>query len=606
MRKFLMLFLLLCITGLTQAQEQLATVAKQYLLSGDFEKAAPLYKQLLDYNESDPDIIKGYIQCLIGLKSYNEAEKVLKKTIKKDKTNPLNYELGLVYHANGDEKKADKIFNEMIDKLPPLDDDVRNLATRFEKEGMLDRAIKTYEKGRSMANDFPYLYADEMAVLYSKKGEEDKAVNSLMEVYISVPEKSEMVKGTLLRLLDKPEKMAAFEKNTQEKAKKNPDVMAYPDLLAWLMIQQKNYAGAFQQIKEIDTKLDEQGRRVLGFARSALREREFAAAIQAYNFVIEKGKDYPYYQTARSEKLTCMKEQLRRNPHYTASDVTMLEQEYDQFLQDYPLFKQRETIREYADLEVRFKHDVPKAIDLLKEAIQPNNPDRMFKGRCKLDMGDYELIRNDIWESTLLYSQVDKEFKQDALGEEARFKNARLSYYTGDFEWAQGQLDVLKASTSELIANDALNLSVLIVENNPIADSNSTPLLMFARADLLEFQNKDDEALAVLDSISSEYPKHPLADNILMKKADIAYKRQDYSEAALQLQTIVTNYPEDVLADDALYNLAMINETFFNNNDEAKRLYEQLITKYPGSTYVNPARKAFRRLRGDKADVEAF
>jgi len=35
-----------------------------------------------------------------------------------------------------------------------------------------------------------------------------------------------------------------------------------------------------------------------------------------------------------------------------------------------------------------------------------------------------------------------------------------------------------------------------------------------------------------------------------------------------------------------------------------KLLYEQIIIKYPGSTYVNQARKNFRRLRGDKADVE--
>jgi tetratricopeptide (TPR) repeat protein len=190
------------------------------------------------------------------------------------------------------------------------------------------------------------------------------------------------------------------------------------------------------------------------------------------------------------------------------------------------------------------------------------------------------------------------------LGEEARFKNAKLSYYTGDFKWSQGQLDVLKASTSELIANDALNLSVLITENNPPADSNTTPLLMFARADLLEFQNKDEEAIAILDSITTLFPKHPLLDDILMTRAEIATKKQDFSEAAMHLQKIVTDYADDILADDAIFTLAGINETFFSNKDEAKRLYEQIIIKYPGSTYVNQARKNFRRLRGDKADVE--
>jgi tetratricopeptide (TPR) repeat protein len=204
----------------------------------------------------------------------------------------------------------------------------------------------------------------------------------------------------------------------------------------------------------------------------------------------------------------------------------------------------------------------------------------------------------------LLYSQVDKDFKQDMLGEEARFRNAKLSYYNGDFKWAQGQLDVLKASTSELIANDALNLSVLIVENNPPADSNVTPLLMFARADLLEFQNKDEEAILILDSISVQFPQHPLMDDILMMRSQLAMKKQDFGEAAMHLQKIVTEYGEDVLADDAIYTLATINEEFFQNKDEAKRLYEQLILKYPGSTFVNQARKRYRILRGDKPDVE--
>lgn len=575
-------------------------------MANNYEKATPIYKQLLEYNENDAEIMASYIQCLMGIKDYNSAEKYLKKVIKKNKTSPLRYELALVYMATDEKKKADKLFEELINQVEPLDQAVRQLAVRFEKSGFLDNAIATYLKGRSFNENNAYLYADELAVLYAKQGNQEKAIGSLMELYISVPEKGELVKGTLLRLLDKPEKLQEFQQTMQKKTNENPDIIAYPDLLAWLLVQQKDYEGAFQQVKAIDTKMDEQGRRVLGFARGALREKEFKAAILAYDFVIEKGKDYPYYQTARSEKLTCMKEELRRNPHYTQTEVVALEQEYEKFLSDYPIYAQRETIREYADLEVRFKHDVEKAIALLKQATQANNQDREFKGRCKLEMGDYELIRNDIWESTLLYSQVDKDFKQDALGEEARFKNAKLSYYTGDFDWAQGQLDVLKASTSELIANDALNLSVLIVENNPPADSNSTPLLMFARADLLEFQNKDDESIKILDSISSQYPKHPLADNILMKKADIAYKHQDYSEAAMHLQDIVTHYADDVLADDALYNLALINETFFQNKDEAKRLYQQLIEKYPGSTYVNLARKAFRALRGDKPDVESF
>ena len=605
MKKLFFFFVLILCTHFVLAQEQLINIAKQYLLAGNFEKAAATYKQLVVYNDDNPDIIDDYIQSLIGIKDFSTAEKFIKGQLKKkENKSKYNFLLAKVYKEQGETKKSIKIINGIIDNLKPLQEDIKSTAILFEKANMLDEAIKVYEKGKSLNKDNPYLFAEELALLYDKKGDANKATTSLLDVYISNGDKSEDVKSALLRILNKSEKMDAFKLLVSKKSKENQDIIAYTDLLAWVLLQQKDYEGAFLQIKTIDNKLNEQGRRVLGFARTCLRENQYKASILAYNHVIDLGNDMPFFQTAKGEKLICLKRQLEKNPHYTAADVEAVEKEYESFLTNFPAFRIREQMREYADLEAKYAHNIDKAVSLLKEVTSANNAEKTFKGRCKLDMGDYELIRNEIWESTLLYSQVDKEFKQDMLGEEARFRNAKLSYYTGDFDWAQGQLDVLKASTSELIANDALNLSVLITENNPIADSNVIPLKMFARADLLAFQNKDDEAIVILDSISSEYPKHVLGDNILMQKANMAYKKQDYSEAARLLQKIETDYSDDVLADDAIFNLALINENFFSNKDEAKRLYEEILTKYPGSSFVNQARKNYRRLRGDKADVE--
>jgi predicted Zn-dependent protease len=605
MKKLFFFFVLILCTHLVFAQEQLINVAKQYLLAGDFEKAAATYKQLVVYNDDNPEIIDAYIQSLIGIKDFATAEKFIKGQLKrKENKSKYNFLLAKVYKEQGETKKSTKIISGIIDDLKPSQEDIKSTASLFEKAKMLDEAIKVYEKGKSLNKDNPYAFAEELAQLYDKKGDANKATTSLLDVYISNGDKSEDVKSALLRILNKPEKIDAFKLLVSKKSKENQDIIAYTDLLAWVLLQQKDYEGAFLQIKTIDNKLNEQGRRVLGFARTCLRENQYKASILAYNHVIDLGNDMPFFQTAKGEKLICLKRQLEKNPHYSAADVETVENEYELFLTNFPAFRIREQMREYADLEAKYAHNIDKAVSLLKEVTSANNAEKTFKGRCKLDMGDYELIRNEIWESTLLYSQVDKEFKQDMLGEEARFRNAKLSYYIGDFDWAQGQLDVLKASTSELIANDALNLSVLITENNPIADSNVTPLKMFARADLLAFQNKDDEAILILDSISSEYPTHVLGDNILMQKANMAYKKQDYSEAARLLQKIETEYSDDVLADDAIFNLALINENFFSNKDEAKRLYEEILTKYPGSSFVNQARKNYRRLRGDKADVE--
>lgn len=224
----------------------------------------------------------------------------------------------------------------------------------------------------------------------------------------------------------------------------------------------------------------------------------------------------------------------------------------------------------------------------------------MLNGQCKLQLGDYMILDGDVWESSLLYSQVDKAFREDVLGEEARFRNAKLAYYRGDFDWAQGQLTVLKASTAELIANDALYLSILITENLA-EDSNFTPLKRFAYADLLLFQNKDKEADALLDSIVTNYPQHPLFDDILLQKAKLAQKHREYGKAIEYLVTIHAKHGKDVLGDDAVFRMADIYERYMNKPDDAKKYYEMLIMEYGGSTFVQIARNRLTALQAGVA-----
>jgi len=157
---------------------------------------------------------------------------------------------------------------------------------------------------------------------------------------------------------------------------------------------------------------------------------------------------------------------------------------------------------------------------------------------------------------------------------------------------------VLKGATSKLISNDAMDLSLLISDALAI-DSGEAPLILFAHADLLVFQNKDDEAITTLDSIKTHYPNHALSDDVLFRKAQIAFKHGKYSEAATYYENIINDYGNDIIADDALFKLAELNENQFKNTEKAKELYQQLIEKYPGSLYVVEARKRFRKLRGD-------
>jgi tetratricopeptide (TPR) repeat protein len=240
------------------------------------------------------------------------------------------------------------------------------------------------------------------------------------------------------------------------------------------------------------------------------------------------------------------------------------------------------------------------AVKLLEEIISMPGIADEFKAECKLELGDILILKNEVWDAALYYGQVDKDFKHDAIGREAKFRNARLSYYLGEFDWAAAQLNVLKAATSQLISNDAMALALLIMDN--VADSNTAPLLLYSRADLLEFRNDDDDALATLDSVLIQFPKHSLTDEVWYKKAEIFEKKELFDTAAFYFNEIVEKYPDDILADDALFQLANLNENQLNNKTKAMECYEKLLTKYSGSLFVAEARKKFRALRGDKVN----
>ncbi len=600
MRKIIFICAILFSALVSSGQDQLLNIAREYYRNNEFEKAAETFSQLLKYQPDNGEIVSSYYNSLLALERYKEAEKFIEKRIKSNKDERNNYLLlASLYKKQNESKKLRKTLDKFTKGVGQNSSEVKNLAVMLEQKGFTNEAIALYEEGKKKNKEDPYLFAEELAVLYAKTGKQKEAIENLLNLYIADSRKTESIKASFQEMFATKGADEMLRKIVLQRSAKEPENLAYYDLLAWIFIQLDDYTNAFRQIKSIDIRMKEKGKRVLEFARICHREKKYEAAIESFDYVISQGKNQPYYEIAQSEKLTTLKSQLLSKLSYSQGDIQQVADAYRLFLDAHPTQKLSNTSLEYADLQARYLNHIHTAIAILQEVIDAPRADKTLRGRAKLEMGDYELLRGNVWESTLLYSQVDKDFKQDVLGEEAQFRNAKLSFYNGDFNWSQMQLDILKASTSELISNDAIDLSVLITENNPIKDSDDTPLRIYAAADLLVYQHKYEEAYTLLDSLEREYPQHPLADNILMMRASISLQKQQYNDAARYLQKIVDAHAEDVLADDALFQLVIIYEKNFSNPAEAQRLYERLILDYPGSTFSERARKSFRRLRGD-------
>jgi tetratricopeptide (TPR) repeat protein len=571
--------------------------ARNYAMNKEYDKAIAIFANLYKQNKADETVYNDYLNTLILAKKYKDAEKLAEEQHNIRPQFPIPFvDMGRVYLAEGKDKKANEQFDLAVQYITGDDLLTQQIATAFINMGKDDYAIRTYERGKDIIGN-PYVYAGPLAKLYAKAGNMDKAVSILTESGNIQFGGIDNTKTTLLELIGTDQKKILLtQKALVKKINEQPENVYYVDLLTWLYTQKNDWDGALIQIEALDERDKAQGRRLIDFGRMAAREKQYDIALKAYNEVTAIGKDAPFYAVAESDKLSTSMVQLENSAYIKPEILVSLEKAYDTFLTDFPKYYGTETANEYAALEAQYKNNTPKAIDILNQAIVTPNANRNFVGRSKLQLGDYYIIVGKVWDASLTYSQVDKEFKQDILGEEARFRNAKLAYYRGDFALAQWQLSILKASTSELIANDALYLSVLITENIG-EDSNYVPLRRFAYADLLLFQNKDKEATALLDSIATTYPKHPLQDDILMLRANMAEKHKEFDKALSYLKQIYEQYRKDVLGDDAVYKTAEIYNNFLHQTDQAIHYYEQLILDYPGSTFVQDARKKLQQIK---------
>ncbi len=584
------------------AQQMEVELAKQYYDQGEFEKAAELYDELYEKQPNNDYFLNRYLQSLSSAERYDDADKAIKKALKAKPNNMgLYVQRGLNFEAQGKIDEAEKIFNEAFKKLPAERFAIQQLANGFYQNAKYKLAVKAYERGGELLND-ETMFAYYLGSLYQRLNDEENMVRNYLLTLTAEPRRLGSVQSILSRYLDE-DGYRRVQTAILRELQGDPDNDTLTELLVWTYVQQKDYRSAMRQVRALDLRRQEDGQRIYRLAQTALNERQYLAAKDGFEYIVkQKGVRNPYYIEAKRLYLEAEKQRLDALPTFDREGYTVLEQEYQSFLDELGINTATAAVaHELAMLQAYKLGKRDAAIEslasLLEFSLQPD-----FAAQVKLDLADFYLMEGERWESTLLYSQVDKAFPEAVLGHEARFRNARLSYYSGDFEWAQEQFDILKSSTSRLIANDAIDMSVFIMDNLNL-DTTSVPLEIYAQAELLGFQSRFDAAFAKLDTLGRLFPDHSLNDDIVYAEANLFRQQGNYTQAAKLYRKVVEEYPEEIRADNALFALAEITEHQLNNSEQAKALYERLFLEYESSILAVEARKRFRRLRGDGQEL---
>ena len=576
-------------------------MAQEYYRNKEYDKAVVLYEELFEENQTRY-YYTYYIFCLIELGEYKKAFKLVRKEQRRS-PQTLRYivDEGFLYSLDGNQQKAEKLFDEALEKLTGNRAQVNDLANAYRYRGQTDYAIKAYLKGRRLIDDYDFNL--ELARVYERLENYDDMVNEYLNLIDNDLSRTNYVKGRLQSALEDDEEGMVGEAIRTEllrRVQKSPDKMYFSEMLIWYSIQQKDFEMALMQSKSLDRRFNESGQRILELANICLSNQAWDEAVDAFEYIINKGKPGVFYLDARIGLLNARYLKVTNSYDYTEEDLTALENEYHKALNEFGENSSTVPIMKYlAHLQAFYLDKIPQAIEILNKAVEMPAASPQLIADCKIELADILLFSGEQWDATLLYSQVDLDFKNDPIGHMAKYKNARLSYYIGEFGWAKAQLDVLKAATSKLIANDAMELSLLISDNIDM-DSSYTALRYFSKADLLMYRNKYNEALVTLDSIQMVALWHPLHDEVLYRKGEIMIEKGKFDEADSLFAKVVDVYPDDILADNALMERAELYDYVFNDASTAMTLYQQLMLDYPGSLFVVEARKRFRELRGDE------
>jgi tetratricopeptide (TPR) repeat protein len=602
-------FLLLIITVILQtgnllAQDDDLLLARQFAQNGELQKASDIYQRL--YKQDNETYFSLYTNNLIDLKKYDEAEGLIKKMIRKHPEEAqYSITLSKVYTEQGHRDKANGIYEDLLKKLPSNPAAITALATQFYQSENADFAIKILQQGRKQLNN-DQLFTMELISLYRFK--RDKA--GLTEEYLNFlpgnPIYLNQAQSVLATLYDSPADYDLLRTALLKRLQKDAQQVVYSNLLTWQYLQQKEYDQALNQALALSRRqANNNGNDIFELCQTLVANEAYDTAIRGYEYLLTKNTRTDELYVPVKIELVNTKSLKIITGKYIQADLLSLEKDYTDLLNEFGHTPNTAfAMQKLANLQAFKLHKLNEAQKLLEEAVNIKNLRPQLLAGCKLDLGDVYLMNNQPWEATLTYSQVEKAFPGTPIAQDANYRNAKLCYYTGDFKWAKGQLNVLKAATSQLIANDALNLSLLIADNT-VADTAGNALKMYARADLWIFKEEPARALATLDSIDQKYPNNSLQDDILMAKARILIQQKDYQAAVTPLKKIVTDHSSDLWADDAVYMLGTLYEEQLNDKATAKTYYQKIITDYPGSVWIGDARKHFRILRGDKPDTSS-
>ena len=589
MKKLLLhISLFFSLIGFSQNEQ----LAQYYYDKGDFEKAKISYEELLQSVPQNYQYFIRTIDCYQQLKQFEVAEKAIQTRLDKYKQSSLLVELGYNFKIQQQDEKAQKYFEQALAKIKSNPNEVYGIANSFEKKVLLDYALQAYKTAVQLQPNFNFNY--QMGLLYGQLGNTDMMISTFLDEAFVHQESTILIQNQFSRFMT-DEGDAGFSANLRKalitRTQKNQDVY-WNQFLSWFYTQQKEFGKAFVQEKAIYKRNPESLNAIINLAQLAIDEKDDTTATTILEFVLEN--------TTEIELLVQANTYLMQVKIDTTSEKEWpnLETELSALISKYGISPFTLSLQLMQAHFLTFNLKKPEAGKTIVRAALELQLDEYEMAKAKMELADILLYEAKFNQALLYYSQIENDLKNDAVAHEASLKAAKTSYFKTDLEWALKQFKELKSASTQLIANDALEY-FLLINDNTVADSTQVALKSFAKADYLEYQNRNQEAIQAFQAILKQYKGQEIEAVTLLRLGKLYEKIGEFSLALAQYQSIIDQHSDGIYVDEALYFSAELYKNQLQLPDKAKPLYEKIIFNHQDSIYFVEARRKFRELRGD-------
>jgi tetratricopeptide (TPR) repeat protein len=567
-------------------------LALQYFDDGEFEKALTIFEESLQKQPSNFFFFQKILECRQQLKQYEKVEELISKRIDKYNQPQLFIELGYNHQLQKNVEKAEKNYELAIQEVDKEPNYAYQVANSFEKKVLLEWALKAYETAQKKNLNLNFDY--QSALLQGQLGNLNLMLEKLLDYSYKNQDNTPLVQNQLSRfLLDDVNGAFANEikKGLLLKTQKSQDVY-WNQFLSWFFVQQKEYGKAFIQEKAVYKRNPNSFFNIVTLAQLAIEEKQNEEATSILTFVLENTDNLDLQMQAHHFLLTLEIESALEKD-YLALDLKLQGVLKKYGITPFSLELQILT----AHFETFYLKQPSLGKQLLQNTLQlPLNIRE--ESKVKMELADILIYDEKFNQAILYYAQVEENLKNDVLAHEASLKLAQANFYKKDFDWTLQQVKNLKQSPSLLIANDAVEL-FLLIEDNSVEDSLRIALQDYSKADFQLYQKKNDDALQSFLTILQKHKGKSIEESTLFKVGKIFEEKKDYTKAIAYYQNILEHHKDGIYKDEALFFSAEIYRKHLLDNEKAKPLYEKIVLEHPDSLYFTESRKHYRTLRGD-------